>query len=183
MPVLLQPAGARARQGRVADRRLAARSRRSGRSRRAATASFRRRADGADGSRSPGCARGAGGALYQSHHLGRGAERSAALRPARRGPRARADIAAGRGRRQRRPPRALRRRARQEASAGRGRAQRGPRAHPQRAAASPQRHAHGRVHRSRRRHGRAAARDGARAVLRLGPGQSRRADADPRANG
>ena len=181
MPLLLQSAGARARQGRAVDGRMAARHGRGGRPRHPAGAFLRRRADGAPRSAGPGRPRPQDRALQQSHHLRRDA--GPAADRAAQGGRARPRAAQHPGRR---PPdgglhRQLSRRPGQEAGLRPHGEGGGAAAHHQRRRQPPQHHA-GRAHdRPRGRAGRGPGRDGARAILWLGDQEPRRLDADARA--
>ena len=115
LPLLLEPAHARAPRRRARHGNVEARVRRGGRARRAACPSFRRRADRAARHRRTHAARRALRALHQPHHLGRRGQREAVGRAGRGGPRSCAALVPGRGRGDQRSPRPLRRRLGEEA--------------------------------------------------------------------
>ena len=181
MPLLLEPAGARARERRARDRRLAPRARRGGRSRRAAGPPVGRRADGARRSRGDRGPRPRPRALHQPDH-GRGAARrariarlqTAGLEHVQLSLQAAEAATADRvgGYREGHGEEAGRRTAGARGGSALDHQRRGPPAEP-----GPAR-GHGRSGAGTRR---APAGGGPRPVLRLGPAQSRRPDADPRA--
>ena len=120
--------------------------------------------------------------LHQPHHRRRAAEARPAGEAEGMRPRPRADLHSGcrHGGRERRPHRRLQGRQRQEEGSGRLGARARHAAHHQRADPSPQHPKRRGDHQLRGRAGRRTRRDRARAVLRLGAEEPRRADADAR---
>ena len=121
--------------------------------------------------------------VLQPDHRGRPPRRGAPPGAGRRRARSPAALGPGRRARQRRSHRRLSRRPCQEAADRRAGAPGGHSAHHQRRGPPAERRQSPGDHRAGDRVRRQAARGGARAVLRLGAGQPRGADADPRADG